>query len=244
MKITDVNLTLGGKDHSGREIDLAYLLSRMEEYRIHSGVCYHQHALLDPKDGNCKMAQLAAHSNGKLHICAVLDPILGADNLPGEGTLQERLAVFKPACLRIFPAFVRLPFHAFYWQEILEAADCLGLPLLVDCEYTDDFFCNLPDISAQYPNVKFILIRQGCCQGRRILPLLQKRKNVYFTIERMVDHLQLEELEEKCGCENLLFGTGFPERPHAGTLGLVLYANISQENRERILYKNWEEMCK
>ncbi len=244
MKIIDVNLTLGGRDSVGKEMDLAYLLDLMADYRIDHGVCYHQHALLDPKDGNSKMAAMAAQSGGKLSVCAVLDPILGADNLPGEGTLQERLMAFKPACLRIFPAFVRLPFHSFYWQEILEAANALSLPLIVDYEYTDEFFCNIPDISAQYPNVKFVLIRQGCCQGRRIFPLLQNRSNVYFTIERMLDNLQLEEIEEKCGCDRLLFGSGYPERPHAGALGLALYANITAENREKLLSKNWEEMCK
>jgi predicted TIM-barrel fold metal-dependent hydrolase len=90
--------------------------------------------------------------------------------------------------------------------------------------------------------VKFILIRQGCCQGRRILPLLQKRSNVYFTVERMLDHLQLEELEEKVLCHRLLFGSSYPERPYAGLLGLVLYANISAASRDRILHQNWEEL--
>lgn len=244
MKIIDLNLTIGGRDSIGKEMDLAYLLDLMADYRIDHGVCYHQHALLDPKDGNTKMAALAKDSGGKLSVCVVLDPVLGAENLPGEGTLKARLEVFQPACLRIFPAFVRLPFYAFYWEEILDAANALSLPLIVDYEYNDEFFCNIPNISARYPNVKFILLRQGCCQGRRVFPLLQRRKNVYFTIERMLDNLQLEEIEEKCGCDQLLFGSGYPERPHAGALGLVMYANISEENREKILSKNWEGMKK
>jgi len=244
MKLIDINLTLGGRDSVGKEIDLAYLLALMDDYRIDHGVCYHQYALLDPKEGNTQMAALAKESGGRLSVCAVLDPILGAENLPGEGTLQARLAAFQPACLRIFPAFVRLPFHAFYWDEILDAANFLSLPLIVDCNYDNEFFCNIPDISAQYPNIKFILLRQGCCQGRRIFPLLQKRKNVYFTIERMLDNLQLEEIEEKCGLDKLLFGSGYPERPVAGALGLAMYANITAENREKLLYRNWEEMQK
>ena len=126
----------------------------------------------------------------------------------------------------------------------MNAANTLGLALIVDYEYNDEFFCNIPDISAQYPNVKFILIRQGCCQGRRVFPLLQKRENVYFTIERMLDNLQIEEIEERCGCDKLLFGSGYPERPHTGALGLVMYANITTESREKILSKNWEEMQK
>ena len=244
MKITDVNLTIGTVDSAGKEIDLDYLLALMEDYRIDHGVCFHQHALLDPKDGNSKMAALAKESNGKLSVCAVLDPALGADCLPGDGTLKERLQAFGPACLRVFPELCRIPFHSFYWEEILEAADALGLPLIVDYEYTTEFLCNIPTVCQEYPNVKFVMIRMGCCQSRQIFPLLRKRQNVYFTVERMTDTLQIEEINEKCGCDRLLFGSGFPERPHAGVLGLAMYADIPAKTREKILYKNWEELQK
>lgn len=240
----DVNMSLGGRDHTGRIVDFACLLHLMEDYRITRSVCYHQHALLDPREGNAEMARLAAESQGRLGVCAVLDPVLGAENLPGTGTLPERLRAFAPDCLRVFPAAVRTPFHPFYWAEILEAADALRFPLIVDDAYTDEFFCNIPAISANYPNAKFILLREGCCQSRRIFPLLRKRENVYFTIERMLDYGQLEEIQEKCGCRRLLFGSGYPERPHAGPLGLLLYADITEENRERISHKNWEEITK
>ena len=244
MKIIDINVSLGNRDHAGREVTLESLLAVLADYRIDRAVCYHAHALLDPKDGNGKMAALASKSGDKLSVCAVLDPILGADNLPGEGTLQERIAAFKPACLRVFPDMARVPFHPLYWAEILEAANALGLPLIVDCEYDNNFYTNLPQVATQYPNVKLILIREGCCRSRRIVPLLQKRDNVYFTTEKMLDNLQLEELEERCGCDKLLFGSGYPELPHSGALGLALYANITPENRAKILHKNWEGLTK
>ena len=244
MKIIDVDVAVGGRDSAGRSVDLEMLLGVMQTYHIDHAVCYHEHARLDPKDGNAKMAQMAAQSGGKLSVCAVLDPILGADNLPSTGTLLERLEQFQPACLRIFPADVRVPFHPFYWEEILEAANTLGLPILVDYDYPDEFLCNLPQVSAQYSNAKFIVHRQGCCQGRRIAPYLKNRDNVYFTVERALDNQQLEEFEEKYGCDQLLFGTGYPYLPHAGALGTAIYANISAENREKILCKNWEGMRK
>lgn len=240
MKIIDVNLSLGGQNWDGRELTAEAVLQTMAHYRIDRAVCFHQHALLDPKDGNEKMARLFAASGSRLGICAVLDPVLGAENLPGTGTLLQRLEAFEPECLRIFPAFVRLPFHPFYWEEILTAANELALPLIVDTTYDEDFFSNIPAVAAAYPRVKFILIREGCCQSRRIFPLLTGRHNVYFTIERMLDHLQLEEITARCGCDRLLFGSGFPERPHSGALGLALYADIPEAARAQILSKNWE----
>lgn len=242
MKIIDVNMSIGHKDYKGEIVTPEYMRSLMEEYHIDHAVCYHAHTWLDPKDGNRKMAEISANSGGKIGLCLVLDPILGADNLPGEGSLKERIAALKPECLRVFPKMVRTPFHPFYWEEILDAANDLSLPLLIDEPYQMEFFCRLPDISAQYSKVKFVLIEQGLNDGRRILPLAQKCTNVYFTCERMLDNQQIEELEQRGCCSKLLFGSGYPNRPHTGALGLVLYANISEENREKILCKNWEAM--
>ncbi len=242
MKIIDMNLTVGGRDNTGRLMDMAYLLELLEQNRIDHGVCYHQHAKLDPKQGNALMAELAAASGGRVGVCAVLDPVLGAENLPGEGSLQERLAAFAPECVRIFPDDCRIPFQPFYWEEILNAANALGLPLLLDCQYSMGFWDSFPETAARYPNIKFVLLGHGCCGSRAIFPLLLKRKNVFFTVERMCDHLQIEEITERCGADRLLFGSGYPERPHAGALGLVLYANISVADREKILYTNWEGM--
>lgn len=242
MKIIDVNMSIGHKDARGNVMTEQDVLQLMEQYHIDHAVCYHAHTWLDPKDGNTKMANIAANSAGKIGLCLVLDPILGADNLPGEGSLQTRIAALKPACLRVFPKMVRIPFHPFYWEEILDAANELSLPLLIDEPYKLEFFCQIPQISQQYPNVKFILIEQGCCEGRRIYPLATKCHNVYFTCERMLDNQQIEELEARGCSDKLLFGSGYPNRPHAGALGLVLYANITEENREKILSKNWEAM--
>ena len=243
MKIIDVNMSIGHKDYKGDIVTEEKLLALMEEYRIGHAVCYHAHTWLDPKDGNRKMAEIAANSNGKIGLCLVLDPVLSAENLPGEGSLKERIVALKPECLRVFPKMVRTPFHPFYWEEILNAANELSLPLLIDEPYKMEFFCHLPDISAKYPNVKFILIEQGCCEARRIYPLATKCTNVYFTCERMLDNQQIEEMEARNCTDKLLFGSGYPNRPHAGALGLVLYANIREENREKILCKNWEAMA-
>lgn len=242
MKITDMNVSVGNRDCNGKVIDAEYIMDWMSQYRIDHVACYNYYATLNPKLGNTEMVEIAAKSNGKIGACVVLDPIMGAENLPGEGTLVERLQELKPACLRVFPNDARVVFHPFYWSEILEAAEALSMPLLIDGAYNDTFFCILPEISKQYPNIKFVLLREGLCLSRRIYPLLKKCKNVYFTMERMLDYQGIEEIDALYGCDKLLLGSGFPERPVSGALGLAIYANISQENRDKILHENWERI--
>ena len=135
-----------------------------------------------------------------------------------------------------------MAFHPFYWEEILEAVNELGLPIVIDGNYTSEFFENLPEAARQYPDAKFILVRWGTCGGRYVFPLIQKRKNVYFTVDYMVDYQQVEEICERSGAGQLLFGTSFPQFSPAGVLGTALYADIPETEREMILYKNWEVM--
>ncbi len=242
MKIIDVNTSIGSRDSYGRLVTLQLLLAQMEDYRIDHAVCYHEYALLDPKSGNALMKELSQKTSGRVGVSAVMDPILGADNLPGKGDLVERLQAFGAESLHIFPDNNRTVFCAIYWEEILDAANRLSLPVIIDDDYPQDFFARLPDIAAQYPHAKFVLVRYGLCQGRHVLPLLKRCRNVYFTVEHMLDNDQIEELRSKAGVQKLLFGTSWPKLSPSGTLGIALYAHIPEQDREMILCKNWEAM--
>ncbi len=244
MRIIDMNASLGRRDPHNNEVTAASLIEMMDDYKIDYAVAYHEYARAEHKSGNELMSQISKDSGGRIGMCAVIDPSLGADCLPGKGTFKERLSACGTEAMRIFPTHLRVVFHPFYWEEVLEAANELSMPLIID-EYYDplhipEFFCRLPDMALQYPNIKFIIIRYGTNAGRHIMPLLSKCKNVYFTMEKMLDYMQIEEIYEKVGCDKLLFGTEYPELPVAGALGLVLFADIPNEEKEKILSKNWE----
>lgn len=246
MKIIDMNVSIGNRDSKGRIITPELLLEMMDDYRIDHAVAYHEYARAEHKSGNALMAEIAKNSGGRIGACAVIDPSLGADCIEGEGSLTERLRASNFECIRVFPTHLRVVFHPFYWEEVLDAANELSMPVIIDeyysSEHISEMFCRLPDMAEQYPNVKFVIIRYGINCGRHIMPLIRKCKNVYFTIEKMLDHMQIEEICEMAGCDKLLFGSEFPALPPAGTLGLATYANIPADEREKMLYKNWEEI--
>lgn len=243
MKIIDINVSIGERDALGKIITPKELSDVLDYYKIDHAVAYHLHAKTHQKEGNEMMAEIAKNSNGKIGFCAVLDPSLHADNMPGEGSLKERLEKTCAECIRIFPSESRVTFHPFYLDEILSVANDLSLPLIIDESQTGDFipiFTQLPDISKKYPNAKFVIIGCGFNCSRNIMPLIEKCDNVYFTIEKMADYMQIEEIDENFGTDKLLFGSSFPFLPHAGALGLAFYADIPDESKEKILYKNWE----
>ena len=247
MRIIDMSVSLGKRDSKGRIVTPELLLDMMKTYRIDHVVAYHEYSCYEHKVGNALMKKIADESDGKIGLCVTVDPILGADNLPGEGSLTERLASIGAECMRIFPSQDRVTFHPFYLGEIFEAANELSMPIIIDDTFSISspamFFANIPEVSKQYPRAKFVVIRYGTCGSRHIFPLVKNCKNVYFTIEKMLDYMQIEEILELAGsCDNLLFGSCFPEVPPAGALGTAFYCDIPQSEREKILYKNWEDI--
>lgn len=245
IKITDMSVSVGKRDSKGRIVTPELLLDMMKTYRIDHVVAYHDYACLEHKSGNALMKKIADESDGKIGLCVNIDPLLGADNLPGEGSLSARLSAIGAECMRIFPTLDRVTFHPFYLGEIFEAANELSMPIIIDDTFSvsspAQFFAMIPEISKQYPKAKFVVIRYGICGSRHIFPIVKNCKNVYFTIEKLLDCMQLEEIFEITGnCDNLLFGSCFPEVPPAGALGTAFYADIPQCEREKILYKNWE----
>ena len=244
MRIVDMNVALGARDVDKNTLTTEALLSVMDDHRIERAVAYHVLAKFDHCSGNAKMAEIARNSGGRIGMCAVLDPVLGADSLPGVGTLKERLCAVGAEAIRVFPTELRVTFSPFYFEEILDAAEALSMPLIVDEELAvapvHGLFERLPDMAARYPHVKFVFLRYGTCNLRHILPLVTKCTNVYFTMEKMLDYKQIEEICERGGADKLLFGSGYPALPHAGALGLATYAEIGEEERAGILAKNWE----
>lgn len=244
MNIIDMNVAIGMCDVHGKELMASGLLAMMQDYGITHAVAYHEAAKSDHRAGNAEMMRIAGESEGRIGFCAVLDPALGAESLPGEGTLAQRLAASGAECIRVFPSEMRVLFHPFYFEEILTAAKALSMPILIDDHLAAraELFARLPEMAASYPEVKFVLVRYGICNIRHILPLATKCQNVYFTVEKMLDYLQIEEICERGGGDKLLFGTGYPALPPAGAMGLVLYADVAQEQKQRIFEGNWEEI--
>lgn len=246
MKIIDVNVSIGRQDMQGQMVSEQQIFQMLDQYQIAHVVAYHELAKVDHKEGNLRMIRIAKESRGRIGACVIIDPSLGADNLPGEGSLLERLKDGSIECIRIFPTNSRVAFHPLYWEEVLETANELSMPVIIDEHYAADrvhdlFYC-LPDMAKQYENVKFVIIRYGLNGGRHIMPLLRKCSNVYFTVEQMLDYMQIEEIFEAVGCDHLLFGSEYPELLPEGPLGLVMYADISSEDKEKILSKNWEKI--
>lgn len=246
MKIIDVNCGLGkGKmllPH--RYNDVPGMCAWLDDNDICEAVVFHSEAVRDPETGNALILQECVASGGRLKPCFVTDPSLKSLGIPGVGSVADRLRAAHPAALRTFHNDQKYPFTVFFAGHILDAAQEIHLPVIISPPYKplQSFFPTLVSVCEKYPEVPFVLLRTGFNRSRVIFPILEKLTNVYFDIGTMLDCGQLEEITERFGSRNLLFGSGLPTYEPSGVLGLLYYSCISQDDRENIAHRNWERL--
>ena len=239
MQIIDFNCAIGEPMRSTRFSTAQGLLEWLDKYGIRSALCYHSEAMREPEMGNALMAEAVKASGGRLKLCLVLNPSLESLGIPGEGTPLERLKKLRPSAARIFPGEQLYPFDTFYAEDILQVCQQLRLPLIVDCSYDNAFLTQLPLVCKAYPEVPIIFKRFMYNRSRQYMPILKKLPNVYLDMSIHVDTGGMEEVVERFGSTNLLFGSGLPTYEPSGALGLLMYAGISEEDRANIAGGNF-----
>jgi predicted TIM-barrel fold metal-dependent hydrolase len=162
--------------------------------------------------------------------------------IPGEGTPVERLKKLRPSAVRAFPEEQKFRFDTFYAEDILQVCQQLHLPVILTQTYDQLFLTGLPQVCEQYPEVPIILPRFGMNKCHCAFPILKKLHNVYLDMSTMADVAVIEEITERFGSTNLLFGSGLPTYEPSGALGLLYYAGISQKDRENIAFRNFERL--
>ena len=237
MKIIDVNAMMGPWMFPVRYKDEAGLISYLDTYQITSAITYHSGAKLDPYEFNPLMSQIAQNSKNRISACHVIDPILYTDEM-----LNRDLIKYKPSGVRMFPKTGRFILDEFYCSHILSVLDKLHMPLFLDSDEAPDHK-DLPVLAKQYPNIPIVILRPPFNNSRFIVPLLTKLDNVYFDMSIMINAGFLDELvnEIKAGGK-LLFGSALPHHVPSGSLGMILYADISDNAKEAILHNNWERL--
>ncbi len=96
---------------------------------------------------------------------------------------------------------------------------------------------NVANLAKRFPELKIIMAHLGGNPYNGI-PMIQDFKNVWVDLSGSIFHGDyIDYTVERIGADRLLFGTDM-SLPFLNNVGKVLHANISDEEREMIFYKN------
>ena len=239
MKITDVNCMIGHFPLGHRSFpEESLLLRAMDDYRITNSVVFHSCALWDTQRGNQQMRDIALTSADRIQSCYVLAPNFDSAQFPSAEVVLNQLRADRPAAIKLFPNNHHYHFDSFYSGELLDMLNELAMPVLFDVDQKPSFE-ELPKLARDYPDIKFLLLRHPPQDYRYARQLLKKTGNVFFDTSITIEGGVIDELVGKYGSERFVFGSGMPFYMPAGALGLILYARISDQDKENILNSNW-----
>lgn len=178
-------------------------------------------------------ALYAAHANhSSLIPCPVVVPA-GIGDLPSE---QEQIAAHikqgsGAACVR--PSID-------YWSLVPWVSDTLfralqerRMPVL--CLERSVGLEQVGQLAERFSFLPIVLAGAGYREQRLLLPLLETFPRVYLSIgNNYTVHRGIEELVARVGPERLLFGTGFPQAEPMAAVSQLMYADISDEDKQLI----------
>lgn len=182
----------------------------------------------------------AAASHRELIPCPVVAPSSGGDFPPEEDQVAALIGRGAGA------AWARA--EKDYWLLknwasglLFRELEARRLPLF--CLERDVKLADAADLAREYPRLPIIVAGFDYRAVRTISALLETFRNIQVSIgNRFSVEGGIEYLVSKVGARRLLFGTGFPESEAMMAVTMLLYADISDDDKVLIGSRNFERL--
>ena len=147
--------------------------------------------------------------------------------------------------IKILPEYHRCKVDDDAYRPALEWANKYRRPLLVHTWGGSPFnsIANVKYIAESYPEIRLILGHSAPNECGKAIELAARHKNVYLDLcDIHRNNGVIERMKAGAGSEKILYGTDLPWYDFAYCIGSVLYSDITDGDRENILYKNAERI--
>lgn len=194
---------------------------------------------LSPDDGNRQMVhEIQEHRERLIGSWTILPGI--TDGMFEIKTLLKGMRNSGIKCLRAFPFRNRYFLNRVTMGEQLEQIEALQIPLYLTVR---EGFEYIYEVLKEFPKLTIIISNTGCWSSSRyIYPLLKKYENTYYETGGFQEVRGYEQACAQLGCEKLLFGTDFPTNSMGCSKAALLMANIPDEYKEQIAFRNMNRL--
>ena len=224
------------------------MLEDMERCQIHGALIYSNLAReLQPSVGNQLVLQ-TCQKHPRLIPCWVALPDQCGDFSETNRLVQEILDQGVKA-VKLFPRLHRFSLHERSTGRLLSALEDAEIPMLIDCgEHDTDFvqitWDEVASLCERHPRLNILLHSVRWEATRWLLPLAQEFRNLHFEFSNYQANRIIEFLVEKIGSDQLLFGTQMMEKSPGAAKAFVDYAEIDEEDRQKIAGGNLIRLLK
>lgn len=172
--------------------------------------------------------------------CPIVLPATGGD-VPPETDQVDHLIRCGAGAAMVRPSQDDWQWLPFVYAPLMNALSERRLPLF--CIERHVSLGQVAELAGRYPELPIIVANVGYRAQRTLLPLLATYRNVHLSLgSSWTIHRGIEQMVERLGPEQLLFGTGFPAAEPMMAITQLMYAEISEEARALIGAGNLERL--
>ncbi len=206
------------------------LLAEWNRVGIDGGLVYHAWAWeWSPGRGNAKLLEEIA-GDPRLRPCLVaIPPATREMEPPAEFAARVREL---GGAVRIFPAMHNWRVTDWCAGALFEALADRGVPVLVDINEVG--WDGIAGMLEAHPGMPVIVLNFYYRCDRFIFPLMERHEDLHLEANTYGVFEGIEMVCGRFGAERLVFGTNLPELEAGGPMALIAYADISDEDKQKI----------
>jgi len=236
MPVIDCYGQLGPQTYLTSATDVTSLETMMTRFGVDTAIVVAKEAVKGSmKHGNQWLYEQISDKPNLRGYC-VVDPIRFDDS---QEEMRRHLVkeCFVGAVLH--DGYSARPLNSVSMIELVKSLLRYDAPLLIDIGDDVRRINDLQEVALMYPTQRFIILHMGRENWPMAILLAAKSTNIYLEIGGIVaDSGKLSEAVNILGPHRLLFGSGMPYVNPSYTLGVVADSNITNMDKEKILFRN------
>jgi len=218
------------------------VIAELDHCGIDEALVYHRDAFeRDFNLGNERLAILDAYP--RLHKAMTFVPTC-CPEMPSAEDFFKQLQLTGTRAVRAFPLSHKYCLDPVACGDLLDLFGAYSVPVLIPLSEVPGVYQGVYDLMRNFPHLPLVLTETGCWgEDRFFRPLMRAYSRFFVSTNRLETAGQLKGIVDDLGHEHLVFASGLPRNYPGGYLTMLFRADIGDEAREAIAYRNIERVC-
>lgn len=191
----------------------------------------------DIRSGNTKLLADCSAYDSVIPAITLLPPVF-RDEMYTEEALLGMLDQKKRIFFRMYPESHRYHFTDWQLSWLADVLEETRIPVLINIREAD--MDELAVYKKAHPGTRIVLTNATQWMNRMYVQLCRTFENIMVETSNIIDYMGLEVLCREIGSEKILFGTNTPCKEPYDSIFMLMYAGISNEEKEIIAYGNYD----
>lgn len=247
MHFIDINCMIGEWPFEDLRFKSAQALcNEMNRLGIVKSLVFHSRSwLYNPVKGNESIIVDTEESDSLIPVM-VLTPLI-KEEFGGKENIYRFIRNNKIGAVRLFPIDHNYTLEHWNVESLFSVVNEIHMPVMIDMRNVEgelDCYSRFYELAKKFAAVPIILLTVGYRNTRIIYRLFEKCPNIYIDTSTFINFRGIEDVVKYFGSERILFGTRMPFIEGGVSVGRLIYADISQKDKENIAYGNILKLLK